>query len=123
MRSIRTILVDDEWLIRSELTAMLRRYPEVEIVGEAANAMAALKMIAVLRPDLVFLDIQMPGLNGFQLLDELIVPIKVIFISAYHQHLEASKRYHPLGFLLKPIHPQKLDKVLEQLRQSICEVG
>ncbi len=123
MRSIRTILVDDEWLIRCELTAMLQRYPEIEIVGEAANAMAALKLITVMRPDLMFLDIQMPGMSGFQLLDELIVPIKVIFISAYHQHLESSKHYHSLGFLLKPIHPQKLDKIIEQLRLSIFEVG
>jgi len=111
---IKTIIVDDEWLIRSELTAMLTSYPEIVVVGEAANTAAARQLVNTTHPDLIFLDIQMPGENGFQLLDT-VDKNRVIFISAYDHYLQQSKDLHPLGFLLKPIHPQKMDRLLRRV--------
>jgi two-component system, LytTR family, response regulator len=117
------MIIDDEWLIRCELAGMLQKYPQIELIGEAANADRALEMIAASRPDLVFLDIQMPGKTGFQLLDELSQPVKVIFISAYDHYVEQSKRYHPVGFLLKPIHPQKMAKLLGRVYATLDPKG
>lgn len=115
MRLIRTIIVDDEWLIRSELAGMLKKHPEIELVGQAADAEAARHLIHQSKPDLIFLDIQMPGETGFQLLDTLESSIPVVFISAYDHLVPLSKRYQPVGFLLKPISPQKMESVLHQV--------
>ncbi len=115
MRLIRTIIVDDEWLIRSELADMLKKHPEIELIGQAADAAAARLLIHQRKPDLLFLDIQMPGETGFQLLDTLDGSIPVIFISAYDHLVPLSKRYQPIGFLLKPISPQKMENVLQQV--------
>jgi len=115
MRFIRTIIVDDEWLIRSELAGMLKKHPEIELIGQAADASAARLPIHQSKPDLILLDIQMPGETGFQLLDTLEISIPVIFISAYDHLVPLSIRYQPVGFLLKPISPQKLESVLQQV--------
>jgi two-component system, LytTR family, response regulator len=108
-------LIDDEWLVRLELSSMLCRYPGVEVVAEASSVDEALPLIKQTDPDLLFLDIQMPGKNGFELLDLLPKKIPVIFISAYDEYINESKRYSPVGFLLKPIGRDKLDRLLRKL--------
>lgn len=94
---------------------MLKKHPEIELIGQAADAAAARHLIHQSKPDLIFLDIQMPGETGFQLLDTLETFIPIIFISAYDHLVPLSKRYQPVGFLLKPISPQKMESALRQV--------
>ena len=110
------ILVDDEELARYELRRLLRKHPEVEIVGEAEDAEQALRMIAELRPDLLFLDIQMPGRNGFELLESIEGNLpEVIFTTAYDQHAIRAFEVNALDYLLKPIAPERLASAISRL--------
>jgi two-component system, LytTR family, response regulator len=115
MRPYRTLIIDDEWLIRAELRSMLRDYPIIDIIGEAADVNEARALVYSLTPDLLFLDIQMPGKNGLQFLQEMEVKIPVIIISAFNEYLEPSQSLPTLGFLFKPIRKEKLDQVLQNL--------
>ena len=110
------ILVDDEELARYELRRLLRKHPEVEIVGEAEDAEKALRMIAELRPDLLFLDIAMPGSNGFELLESIEGNLpEVIFTTAYNQHAIRAFEVNALDYLLKPIAPERLATAISRL--------
>ena len=80
MKKFKTMIIEDEWLIRSELKSMLNQYPNIEIVGEAANISEAIKLYNEQKPDVVFLDIQLPGGSGFDLLKRLNGNFKIIFI-------------------------------------------
>jgi two-component system LytT family response regulator len=115
MRPYRTLIIDDEWLIRAELRSMLRQYPIIDVIGEAADVSEARALVFSLSPDLLFLDIQMPGKNGLQFLQEMKVKIPVIIISAFDEYLEPSQHLPTLGFLNKPIRKEKLDQVLQNL--------
>jgi len=109
---MKVLLVDDERLARSELRRLLRAHPEIEIVGEAANAAQAEEKIRVTRPDLIFLDVQMPGRTGFELLAELPHPPRVIFTTAYDQYAIKAFEFGALDYLLKPIEPARLAQAL-----------
>ena len=116
MKSIRTVIVDDVRLVRIELKMILSEYPEIDIIGEASNTCDAISMISELKPDLVFLDIQLPGSSGFDLLDQIELNFKLIFISSYFdQYYERAKKYNPLDFLTKPINKKKLVKAISNL--------
>jgi two-component system LytT family response regulator len=117
---MKAILVDDERLARKELIKLLEAHPVIEVAGEAANAEEALKMINELNPDLLFLDIQMPGKTGFQLLEELDSVPMVIFTTAYDEFALKAFEVNALDYLLKPIQAERLadavGKVMEKAR-------
>ncbi len=120
---IKTVLVEDSRLARLELVALLKNFPQIEILGEAENADEALVLINTLKPDLLFLDIHLPGKNGFEILQELDRVPAVIFTTAFDQYAIQSFEYNTIDYLLKPISPERLEKAVlkaeEQLRQTV----
>src|SRR5262245_57309340 len=118
---IRTLLVDDESLARDLLREHLAAWTDIDIVGECANGFEAVKAVAELKPDLVFLDIQMPKLDGFEAL-ELFEPLPaVIFVTAWDQHALRAFEVHAVDYLLKPFAPERLAEALERARRRISE--
>ncbi len=115
---MKALLIDDERLARSELRRLLRAHPEIEIIGEAADAVEAEKAIYALHPDLIFLDVQMPGRTGFKLLAELREPPRVIFTTAYDQYALKAFDFGALDYLLKPIEPARLARALARLTEN-----
>ncbi len=118
---MKTLLIDDERLARAELKRLLARHPEIEIVGEAANANQADARIAELKPDLLFLDIQMPGRNGFELLTGLERQPRVIFTTAYDEYAFRAFEISAVDYLLKPIDASRLAQALERLGSLAAE--
>lgn len=112
---MRTLIIDDERLARKELTSLLQEYSEIEIVGEAANADEALELIDSLQPELLFLDIQMPGKTGFELLEVLDNVPQVIFTTAYDEFALKAFEVNALDYLLKPIQPERLKESIAKL--------
>jgi two-component system LytT family response regulator len=110
---MKSLIVDDERLARSELRRLLEDFSEVEIVGEARNADEAFGQIEQLQPELLFLDVKMPGGDGFQLLERLdSVPI-VIFTTAYDEYALKAFEVSALDYLVKPIAPARLSAALQ----------
>ena len=105
---MRALLVDDERLARNELRRMLEPMAEVEVVGEAKNAGDAIEQIGRLHPDLVFLDVQMPDLDGFELLERLDQAPAVIFTTAFDHYALQAFEVNALDYLVKPIAPERL---------------
>jgi two-component system, LytTR family, response regulator len=112
---MKALIVDDERLARQELKSLLSDYPEIEIIGECNNADAAIEQIKELKPDLVFLDIQMPGKTGFDVLNELDAVPKVIFVTAYDDYALKAFEVNALDYLLKPVQPKRLDEALKKV--------
>ena len=112
---MRAIIIDDERLARSELKKLLQEYPEVEVIDEAANADEGINKIDTLQPDLVFLDIQMPGKTGFDMLAELERAPHVIFTTAYDEYALKAFEVNALDYLLKPIEPKRLADAMQKL--------
>lgn len=115
---MKCILVDDSRLARNELRHLLESYPAIEIVAEAAHAQEAKIQIEKNQPDLLFLDIQMPGKDGFQLLEELEHIPYVIFTTAYDQYALRAFETSALDYLLKPIRDERLRAALERAHQK-----
>jgi len=115
--SIRTLLIDDERLARVELRNLLKEHPSIEVVEEAANVTEALDKIDSLKPDLVFLDIQMPGKTGFDLLAELDRSPQVIFTTAHHEYALKAFEVNALDYLMKPIDPMRLADAVQKVQQ------
>jgi two-component system LytT family response regulator len=114
---MKALIVDDEPLARRELRRLLVEFPWIEIAGEAANVGEALKRIEELSPDLLFLDIHMPGGSGFDLLERLEQVPQVIFTTAYDQHAVRAFEVNALDYLLKPIEPERLAAALARAKQ------
>jgi two-component system, LytTR family, response regulator len=112
---MRAIIIDDERLARAELKKLLQDYPEVEVVDEAANADEGIGKIDTLQPDLVFLDIQMPGKTGFDMLAELERAPHVIFTTAYDEYALKAFEVNALDYLLKPIEPKRLADAMQKI--------
>lgn len=112
---LKTILVDDERLARLELRSMLEEYPQIRVVGEADGVDAAVELIRAADPDVVFLDVQMPGRSGFDLLELVDASFKVIFATAYDAHAIRAFEVNALDYLLKPISPRRLASAVERL--------
>jgi two-component system LytT family response regulator len=112
---MRALIIDDERLARSELRRLLKDFPQVEIVGEARNADEAAAQIQELEPDLLFLDIQMPGDNGFQLLERLDHAPLVIFTTAYDKYALKAFDVNALDYLVKPIAPERLGAAITKV--------
>jgi len=114
---LRTLLIDDEQAARARLRRMLQDRPSVEIVGEARDGVEAVQLIEELRPGLIFLDVQMPGLDGFDVLRAVTQPPPlpmVIFVTGFDQHALRAFQVHALAYLLKPIEQEALDAVMER---------
>jgi len=121
MTTIRTLIVDDEPLARRGLELRLRRHADIEIVGEAGNGREAFHAISALRPQLMFLDVQMPGIDGFGLLRALPatqIPLTV-FVTAYDQYALAAFAASALDYLLKPVDDARLDESIERARARL----
>lgn len=119
VRTIRTLIVDDESLARRGLELRLARQPGVDIIGQAENGRQAVKMIAELSPDLVLLDIQMPGMNGFEVLRSL-NPTKlpmIIFVTAFDQYAIKAFEANAIDYLLKPVDDSRLHQALFRVRE------
>ena len=116
---IRSIIIDDERLARNELKKMLLEFPEVAIIEEAANAEEGIEKIENLNPELIFLDIQMPGKTGFDLLAQLERAPKVIFTTAYDEYAFKAFEVNALDYLLKPIEPKRLSDAIHKVHIEI----
>ncbi|HMO31663.1 MAG TPA: LytTR family DNA-binding domain-containing protein [Lacibacter sp.] len=114
----RAIIIDDERLARNELKKMLSEYPEIEVIDEAANADEGIQKIEEQQPDLIFLDIQMPGKTGFDLLRELNRVPEVIFTTAYDEYALKAFEVNALDYLLKPIEPKRLADAIHKLEEE-----
>ena len=112
---MKALIIDDERLARKELNTLLKDFPEIEIVGEAVNADEAYEKIKELDPELIFLDIQMPGKTGFELLEMLEKAPMVIFTTAYDQFAIKAFEFNALDYLLKPIDSDRLNTVLQRV--------
>jgi two-component system LytT family response regulator len=118
---MRAIIIDDERLARTELRRLLEPYKEIEIIEEAINASDAAEKINRLNPELIFLDIQMPGKNGFELLEDLDSVPKVIFTTAYDEYALKAFEYNALDYLLKPIEPKRLEEAIRRIIKEKSE--
>ncbi len=116
MRHITCILVDDEALARRQLRALLEARGDVEILGEASGVDAAVEAIRRLRPELVFLDIQMRGRDGFEVLEALEAPPAVVFVTAHDAHALRAFEVNAVDYLLKPVDEERLGEALSRIR-------
>ena len=117
--TIKAIIVDDEELARSLVREYLSAHPAVEIVAECANGFEAVKAVAELNPDLMFLDIQMPKLSGFEVIELLDEPPAVIFVTAFDQYALKAFDVHAVDYLLKPYGKERFNQALQQALDRI----
>ncbi|MFI5336676.1 MAG: LytR/AlgR family response regulator transcription factor [Opitutales bacterium] len=121
---MKALLIDDERLARNELRRLLAAHADIEIAGDAVDVEDALAKIAALKPDLLFLDVQMPGADGFALLEQLEPPLPaVIFTTAYDEFAVKAFEFNALDYLLKPVDPNRLVAALEKLRHRPAGTG
>ena len=117
---ISTVIVDDEELARRVLREFLAAHRDVEIVAECGNGFEAVKVISEARPDLLLLDIQMPKLDGFEVLELVGGDLTVIFVTAYDQYAIRAFEVHAVDYLLKPFSPERLSEALDRARDRIA---
>ena len=120
MEKLRTVVVDDEDLARSIVREYLSSHQDIEIVAECSNGFEAVKAITELKPDLLFLDVQMPKLDGFEVLELVDEHPAVIFVTAYDQYAVRAFEVHAVDYLLKPFGKERFDEALEVARQKIA---
>ncbi|MCP3136527.1 LytR/AlgR family response regulator transcription factor [Pyxidicoccus xibeiensis] len=113
---MRVLIADDERLARAELRRLLAAFPDVEVVGEATHVDETCRQVEALSPDLLLLDIQMPGGTGFDVLERLEEPPDVVFTTAYDEHAVRAFSVNALDYLLKPIEAPRLAEALERVR-------
>jgi len=119
-QELRAVLVDDEQLARDELAYLLGQVGGIEIIGQAGNGVEALTAIGRLQPDVVFLDVQMPGLTGFEVARRMLTaptPSHIIFVTAYDQHAIEAFEVNAVDYLLKPVDAARLEMALERARR------
>lgn len=114
----KALIIDDERLARNELKKLLQDFPEVEVIGEATNANEGIEKVESLSPDLIFLDIQMPGKTGFDMLCELEKAPQVIFTTAYDEFALKAFEVNALDYLMKPVEPKRLADALHKLQHA-----
>lgn len=117
----RTLIIDDERLARNELKKLLFDFPEIEIIGEATNSKEGIEAIQNLSPDLVFLDIQMPGKTGFDMLCELETTPNIIFVTAYDEFALKAFEFNALDYLMKPVDPKRLADAIAKIPNQETE--
>jgi two-component system LytT family response regulator len=115
MTNLKSIIVDDERLARVNLRKLLEPHPEIEIVGEANSCQSAIDMINMFNPGLIFLDIQLSGETGFDLLEMIDNSIKIIFVTAYDEYAIRAFEVNAIDYLLKPVNPERLKSAIERV--------
>jgi len=121
MKTFKTIIIDDERLAREEVKRALRGYPEFEIIGEASHVDEAKTLIEELLPDILFLDIHMPGKTGFDLLEELTTVPEVVFTTAYDEYAVKAFELNALDYLVKPLRDERFSKTIEKVKIELVE--
>jgi len=116
---MKTLIIDDTKLARTELTYLLGSHDDIEVVGEVDNGKKALEMIKKTTPELIFLDIQMPGMTGFEMLEQLDETPEVIFVTAYDEFAIKAFDYNALDYLQKPVTPERLQSALDKVREKL----
>lgn len=120
--TIRTVFADDEKLAREEIGYLLQQVDDVEVVGEAGNGVEAFELIEKERPDLVLLDIEMPGLDGFQLVREMRTldrPPRVVFVTAYDRYALRAFEVSATDYILKPVSRDRLEQAIDKVRSTL----
>ena len=120
MDAIRAIIVDDEELARSIIREYLDDRPNIQIVAECSNGYEAVKAATDLKPNLLFLDVQMPKLNGFEVLELIEADMAVIFITAYEQYAVKAFEVHAVDYLLKPFSRERFDEALARAQEKLA---
>ena len=120
-KHIRALIVDDEELARHVLRELLKPHPEIEVVAECANGFEAAKAYAEHKPDLIFLDVQMPKLTGFDVLELIGTDVSVIFTTAYDQYAMRAFEVHAVDYLLKPIGKERFEEALQRAKSRLGE--
>jgi two-component system, LytTR family, response regulator LytT len=118
--SLKAVVVDDEQLAREELCYMLEQMGNVEVVAQAGNGLEAVSLVERLTPDLLFLDVQMPGINGFEVAHRLIqtgAPPNIVFVTAFDRHAIEAFEVNAVDYLLKPVEAARLEKAVDRARQ------
>src|ERR1700682_512245 len=118
-KKIRAIIVEDAQLTRRILREMLQSHPEIEVVAECLDGFAAVKVVPELKPDLLFLDIQMPKLDGFEVLELIGDEFAVVFVTAYDQHALRAFEVHAVDYLLKPFSAERFEAALDRAKGRI----
>ena len=121
--ALRTLVVDDEQLAREELCFLLEQAGDIELVGQAANGPSALRLAGEVRPDLVFLDVQMPGLSGFETARRMVqadLPSQIVFVTAFDQYAVDAFAINAVDYLLKPVDLERLEQTLEKVRRRVA---
>lgn len=118
-KTIRAVIVDDEDLARQIIREMLKPYSDIEVVAECSNGFDAVRTISELKPDLVFLDIQIPKLDGFEVLELIGNDFAVIFATAYNEHALRAFEVHAVDYLLKPFRADRFDAALDRARERV----
>jgi len=122
-RKIRAVIVDDEELARQVLREYLSAHQEIELVAECANGFEAVKAVTESKPDLLFLDIQMPKLDGFEVLELIGDDMAVVFVTAYDSHAIRAFEVHAVDYLLKPISADRFEAALERAKERLSGKG
>lgn len=120
-KNFNAIIVDDERLVREELISMLKEFNNIKIIGEAEDVQSAKSLVDKLNPDLIFLDIQMPGESGFTLIEHLNPSVKIIFVTAYDEYAVRAFEVNALDYLMKPVSRERLKKAIDRLTKKIDE--
>src|SRR5882672_5196411 len=114
-KQLTAVIVDDERLARQKLRTMLAKHSEIAVVGEADGALKAIEIIERMEPEVLFLDVQMPGASGFELLDRVRTSAKVVFVTAFDEYAIRAFDVNALDYLLKPISSKRLARCIERL--------
>ena len=122
-RRIRAVVVDDEALSRALILEYLAQHPDVEVVGECANGFEAVRAVTELRPDLLFLDVQMPKLDGFEVLELVGADVDVIFVTAYDTYALRAFEVHAVDYLLKPFGAGRFAAALDEARARLARAA
>jgi two-component system response regulator LytT len=119
---ISCIIVDDEQLALEELNFLLDSIPDVKVIGQGRNGLEAIRLVEELEPDLLFLDIEMPGLNGFKVVEKLILRDElpqIVFVTAYDQYAVRAFEVNAVDYLLKPVEKSRLEKAVQRARRQL----
>ncbi|MFY7668405.1 MAG: LytR/AlgR family response regulator transcription factor [Crocinitomicaceae bacterium] len=122
MKTIKTIIIDDERLAREELKSLLLDFIEIEIVDEAQNGQEGIEKIMQHKPDLIFLDVSMPGMTGFEMLKQLDDVPQVIFVTAFDEHALKAFDLQAIDYILKPIDPERLSQAIKKVSIENAEI-